>query len=224
MSIENEFITAVYKAWVQESNWAHAPISGTRFVVLDTETEGLNPRRDRIITIGAVAVRNGEILLDDSIDLLLRINYNSSSVTVHGITADESQRGITEAEAMREFLPYLADGVIVGHHIGHDVTALNEACQRQFGLLLQNPVIDTMELALHLEEQGWSPPGGLQGFSLDELCRVFHIAPHDRHTAAGDAFLTALVFLRLLHVAEQMGYVALERLLSAKPAHTQAAG
>jgi len=83
---------------------------GVRFVVLDTETTGLDPRRDRIITIGAVAVVDGEILLDDSFEVLLRMAYNNSSVTVHGITRDEAAAGMEEREALRLFLDYLGDG------------------------------------------------------------------------------------------------------------------
>ena len=74
-----------------ENTWADdTPAAQVRFVVLDTETTGLDPRRDKIITIGALAVRDGEILLDDAFEVLLKIAYNNSSVTVHGITRDEA--------------------------------------------------------------------------------------------------------------------------------------
>jgi len=89
------------------------PAARVRFVVLDTETTGLDPRRDKIITIGALAVRDGEILLDDAFEMLLKLAYNNSSVTVHGITRDEAACGMDEAEALALFLDYLRDGVIV---------------------------------------------------------------------------------------------------------------
>jgi DNA polymerase-3 subunit epsilon len=188
-------------------------IDSVRFVVLDTETTGLNPKRDQIITIGAVAVQNNQIVLEDSLELLLRIAWNGASVTVHGITRDEALVGMSEYDAMVHFLPYVGNDVIVGHHIGHDITALNEACKRHFDRELQNQVIDTMELALQLQEAGWSPEGGLPGFSLDDLCRTFSIPPHDRHTAGGDAFLTAQIFLRLLRIAANLGRHTLADLL-----------
>ena len=61
-----------------------------RFVVLDSETTGLDPRKDRIVTIGAIAVVNHEILIEDSFEALLKVAYNSSAVTVHGVTREES--------------------------------------------------------------------------------------------------------------------------------------
>jgi DNA polymerase III epsilon subunit-like protein len=93
------------------------PIDQVRFVALDSETTGLNPQTDRIITIGAVAVQSGDIVLDDAFEVLLRVVRNTAAVTVHGITRDESQHGVDEPEAVGRFLGYLRDGVIVGHHI-----------------------------------------------------------------------------------------------------------
>ena len=119
-----------YRARFERSWKDETPIGQVRFVVLDCETTGLNPRTDRIITIGAVAVRNGEIVLGDSFESLLKVTENTSAVTVHGITRDESLKGIEESEALEGFLDYLQDGVIVGHHIGHDIASLDAACAR----------------------------------------------------------------------------------------------
>src|SRR5262245_48014542 len=108
-----------YLAAFEQPLAGDTPAATVRFVVLDTETTGLDPKRDRIITIGALAVRDGEILLEDAFEVLLKIAYNNSSVTVHGITRDEASAGMDELQAIAEFLDYLQDGVIVGHHIGH---------------------------------------------------------------------------------------------------------
>jgi len=190
------------------------PSSQVRFVVLDSETTGLDPRKDRLITIGAIAVIDGEILLDDVFDALLQVEYNSSSVTVHGVTRQESLSGMTEQAALEAFLSYLGDGVIVGHHIGHDVATLNAGYQRHWGFSLQNASLDTMDLALNLERDGAFPQGdAFSEFSLDGLCALFGIIPHDRHTAAGDAFITAQVFQRLLRLASRHGRSTLGRLL-----------
>ena len=188
-------------------------IDEVRFVVLDSETTGLDPRRDKLITIGAVAVCAGEILLEDSFEVMIRMAYNNSSVTVHGITRDEASSGMEERDAVALFLEYLGGGVIVGHHIGHDIEALNCACERHFGFHLANRSLDTMDLTLHLNDDGgFAGRAMAQGFSLDGLCEMFGVAPHDRHTAGGDAFLTALVFQRLLRVARRTGRNTLAKL------------
>jgi DNA polymerase-3 subunit epsilon len=196
------------------NTWAgDMPAQDVRFVVLDTETTGTDPRRDRIISIGALAMVAGEIRLDDSFEVLLRIAYNNASVTVHGITRDEASDGMEEPAALALFLEYLRDGVIVGHHIGHDIQALDAACERHFGFSLVNRSLDTMDLTLRLHEAGAFPGESRpEGFTLDGLCAMFGIAPHDRHTAGGDALLTARVFQRLLRAARRVGWDTLDPL------------
>jgi DNA polymerase-3 subunit epsilon len=195
------------------------PIERVRFVVLDSETTGLDPRKDRLISIGAIAVVNHEILIEDSFEALLKVDYNSSAVTVHGITREESRAGFDEPEALTLFLDYLRDGVIVGHHIGHDVETFNAAYLRHYGFQLPNSSLDTMDLTLHLEQDGaFSSQQPIQGFSLDALCARFDIIPRDRHTAPGDAFITALVFQRLLRLAAAHHRTTLHRLL--EPFHS----
>ena len=197
-----------------ETTWTDdTPVDQVRFVVLDSETTGLDPRHDRLITIGTVAVRAGEIRLDDTFDALLRVDENTSAVTVHGVTRDESRSGIEEPEALERFLDYVRDGVIVGHHIGHDIATFDAGYERHWGMRLLNRSIDTMDLTLHLEQDGafaGRPP--IRQFTLDALCEMFDVIPHDRHTASGDAFITAQVLLRLLKLASRCGRTTLGRI------------
>ena len=182
------------------------PIDRVRFIALDSETTGLNPLTDRLITIGAVAVQDGEIVLEDSFEAMLQVSRNTAAVAVHGITRDQTSGGLEESEALRLFLDYLQDGVIVGHHIGHDISTLNAGYQRHWGFDLLNRSLDTMDLTLHLEQSGaFEGRQRIRGFTLDSLCELFGVIPHDRHTAAGDAFITAQVFQRLLRLASRHG-------------------
>ncbi len=189
------------------STWRDdTPVDRVRFVALDSETTGLNPETDRLITIGAVAVENGDILLADSFEAMFRIERNTAAVTVHGITREETRGGLDEPVAVQRFLDYLRDGVIVGHHIGHDISTLNAACRRHWGFELMNRSLDTMDLTLHLERSGaFADRERIREFTLDSLCEMFGVIPHDRHTAGGDAFITAQVFQRLLRLASRHG-------------------
>ena len=83
----------VYQALFRDTLRDGTPWDDIRFVALDSETTGLDPRRDRLITIGAVAVVGGDILLDDAFEIMMPVRYNTSSVTVHGITRDEARDG-----------------------------------------------------------------------------------------------------------------------------------
>lgn len=207
-----------------DSTWPDdAPIEQVRFVSLDLETTGLDPANDAIVTIGAVAVQAGEIVLDDSFSALLKVSENTTAVTVHGVTRDQTQDGLDEQTALEELLEYLKDGVIVGHHIGHDIITINRAMERLFGARLQNESLDTMDLSLHLKNDGAFAYGPeFEDFSLDALCDLFGIEAHDRHTAGGDAFITAQIFIRLLRLAGKAGRTTLGALAQPYDAALQA--
>ena len=192
--------------WSDDTPW-----SQVRFVVVDSETTGFSPVLDRILTIGAVVVQDGEIRLDDSFDALLKVTGDVGPVDVHGVTPDRSERGYGEAEALERFLGYLRDGVIVGHHIGHDVSMLDAGLERMgTDVRLLNRALDTADLTLLLNQDGAFAGRTLPGhLSLDTLADLFGVIPHDRHTASGDAFITALVFLRLLKLATRHGRTSL---------------
>jgi DNA polymerase III subunit epsilon len=190
-------------------------IDQIRFVCFDAETTSLDPLQAGIVALGAVAMTGGDIQMDDSIELLVRQTYNSSAVTVHGITRQESLAGLEEEEAVAQLLAYFGNAVIVGHHVAFDIALINHACGRLFDIQLHNKAIDTAQLFILLEQDGALPH--MADYSLDSLLRLLGIEPHDRHTAAGDAFLTALAFQRLLRVAGHVGRATLAQLME-KPA------
>jgi DNA polymerase III epsilon subunit-like protein len=136
------------------------------------------------------------------------VGTQSQHVGRHGPRhyAGRKRRGLQEPDALARFLDYLGTGVIVGHHILHDVQTLDAGYQRHWGFTLRNHHLDTMDLTRHLERDGalaGYPP--IRHFTLDSLCEMFGVVPHDRHTASGDAFITAQVFLRLLRLAATHG-------------------
>lgn len=206
--------TQIYRQSFQSTWEEDTTADMVRFVVVDCETTGLNVKQDSIVTIGAISVQNGQILLDDQFEVMLKVAYNTAAVTVHGITRETAeQEGIEEAEALLALLAFLRDGVIVGHHIRFDIDMLSESCLRCFGFGMKNRWLDTMDLTLHLEDAGClGQQGERKDFSLDGLCRRFSIIPHGRHTAGGDAFITAQIFLKLLKLANQAGRTTLKLL------------
>jgi DNA polymerase-3 subunit epsilon len=104
----------------------------------------------------------------------------------------------------------------VGHHIGFDLEILKNFL-KPFGITqLKNPVIDTYHLAVRLEHGPLHELSSIrkEEYSLDALCKRYHLSLDDRHTAAGDAFLTAQLFLKLLAKAQSKGINTFQSLLS----------
>ena len=168
-------------------------IESTRFVVLDTETTGLDIVNDRILSIGAVAITNNQIDVADSFEFYLtQDEFNTETVEIHGILKEGSIDKISEKEAIEIFINYIGNSVLIAHHAAFDIEMINAALKRMNLPKLKNKRIDTGILYKKLEGKKDNH------FNLDVLCDEFNIPKHDRHTASGDAFITSLLFLKII--------------------------
>ena len=164
-----------------------------RFVVFDCETTGLDYKTDRILSIGAVAIQNNQIIVGDFMEVFLQQDiFKPESVPIHGILKEGKEEKIVEAEAVIRFLEFIKDATLVGHHVDFDIEMINQALDRLNVGKLENQAMDTDVMYQKLK----SLPQEEQS-SLDELCDIYKIKKSDRHTASGDAFITALLFLKL---------------------------
>lgn len=166
----------------------------SRVVVLDCETTGLDVQEDKILSIGAVALKDGVIYVEDHFSRYLQQPFiKAASIPIHGIVASSHQALVTEAEALQDLLAYIRNANIIGHHIQFDIQIINQALHQMKLPTLKNKIQDTADL--YLKYKGI--PHRIET-SLDELCKEFKIVKKDRHTALGDAFLTAQVYQRML--------------------------
>ncbi len=173
-------------------------ISQVCFTVIDTETTGLDPASDRILSIGGVHLINGRIRAGDSMELFIaQEHFDARSVPIHGILRQGPNQRIPEKEALMQFEAYAGDSVLVGHHIGFDLEMIRQARMRCDLPGLKNIALDTG--LLYRKTLLKSPL--LQkkpSYSLDELAVKYDISCKDRHTALGDAYITAMAFLHIL--------------------------
>ena len=211
------------RPWNLKWLWPGGPAAGTGnqplenipFVVLDTETTGLNPERDRILSIGADRLQGGRILVREALELYLQQeHFDSDSVPIHGILREDLHPRIPEAEALRQLIAYTGDAVIVGHHISFDLAMLQKGLARQGLKPLSNPCLDT---GLLYRKTLLKTPllRKKEFYTLDDLARRFDLPFTDRHTALGDAFMTAMAFLHILELLKARGIHTQKQLLRA---------
>jgi len=169
-------------------------------VVVDTETSGLDARRDRLLAIGAVAVRGGRIELGESFSALIRQDAPSSAqnILVHGIGGDAQLAGVPPAEAIAGLERFLGEGVAVAFHAPFDAAVLARAG------LGRREWLDLEPLARVLF------PEHAKLRSLDEWLERFGIEVAARHDAVHDALATAQLLLVLLAVGARRGVGTLE--------------
>ena len=191
---------SLFNFWKKEENLfdENVTIEETRFVVLDTETTGFNYDNDRILSIGALVLQNNSIAVQDSFEVYIQQDhYDKSTAHIHGILKDFVLKRPNELEALQQFLAYLGDSIIIAHHTIFDVTIINKALERNGLPQLTNKTLDTAYLykktliKSHLFERK-------DHYTLDDLADKFDISKKDRHTALGDAYITAIAFLKII--------------------------
>jgi DNA polymerase-3 subunit epsilon len=181
------------KFWETYLTYFEAKERSNRYVVFDCESTGLDYKKDRILSIGAVSVMDNKIEVSDYLEVfLIQDVFKPESVPIHGIMRDGNEDKIVEAEAVIRFLSFIKDATLVGHHIDFDIELINEALKKLDLGKLKNEFMDTDAMYQKLKNLPFE-----EHHNLDELCDIFKIRKSDRHTASGDAFITALLFLKL---------------------------
>lgn len=180
-------------------------LRAARWVVVDCETSGLDAARDRLLALGAVAVRGGRIELAESFSAVLRQDRPSepANILVHGIGGEAQRAGRGPGEALREFCDFLGDGLPVAFHAPFDAAILRRAIAEIPRLHAPRSWLDLAQLAPALLP-GAGPAKG-ERRALDDWLAELGIAHPARHDALADAYATAQLLLVLLAEAERQG-------------------
>jgi DNA polymerase III subunit epsilon len=196
-------------------------LSDYAYTVLDTELTGLSARKEEIVSIGAVRIRGLSIVPGESYCALVRpsIPLPKTSTLIHRITPE----AIAEAPPLAEVLPGLIEfckgTLIVGHHVGLDMSFLNRACLIHHGLPLANPCLDTMRMAMLWREK--RTPSHYEQFNLNisyvltDLAEEFDLPRFTAHEALGDALQTAYLFIYLAKKIARNNPLTLQELFRA---------
>jgi DNA polymerase III epsilon subunit family exonuclease len=178
---------------------ADLPLERASFVVVDLETTGLRPGTSRICEIGAVRVR--ELELQEEFELLVDPGMPIGP-TISALTGlrDSDLRGAPHpAIAVRRFLEFAGDAVLVAHNARFDLSFLDRETERLTGARLAGPVVDTVGLARRLLA-GRTPRAG-----LTSLAHFFGTAAQPCHRALPDAQATAEILVQLIGLAQERG-------------------
>lgn len=201
-------------------NWFRSPspaVVSSRWVTLDLETSGLDPKRDRIVEIGAVAVHNGRV---DLADHFQRLNtegtgLSSANRVLHGVTAAEQRDGTPLTLALDDLLAWMRDAPLVGFHATFDIAFLRAALAAHLGSKAAAQfAVNYLDLAVIAPVV--FPKTKARG--LGEWTAALHLPIRKQHRAMADALATAHLLQRIvaaLPVAER-SFEALKSLESGR--------
>lgn len=164
----------------------------SRFVVISTETSGLNPEKDVILSMACFSVLDNSIHIGNSLEtVLLQYKFFHDNGLSNDFMFESKMEKISEAEAIKLFIEFIENAVLVGHHVDFDVEMINEALAKLDCGRLKNEALDVDVMHRKLNDITDKET------SLDDLCALYNVPISDRNSAADDAYKTALLFLKL---------------------------
>lgn len=176
------------------------PLKSLSYTVFDTETTGLNPSQgDEILQIGATRIVNGRLLRQDAFEQLIDPGRSipAATIPIHGITPEMVQGQPRIGQVLPTFHAYAHDTVLVAHNAAFDMKFL-QLKERSTGLRFDQPVLDTLLLSAVIHPHQ-------ESHRLEAIAERMNITVLGRHTALGDAMVTAEVFLRMIALLAEMG-------------------
>lgn len=178
-----------------------------KYVVIDLETTGHSPvKEDRIIEVGIVVIENNEIT--DSYSTLLnpKISIPPFISNLTGIVDKDVADAPQFHEKAEEIINLFHESYLIAHNVPFDLGFLNSELENNGMFPLENPVLDTVELARILYPKAPS-------YKLSQLSEYLDINHDDPHRALSDAFVTAKLFLKLKEKLTTLPYETIDHLL-----------
>jgi len=204
------------KRWHRSDAHRDAAVDLQRWVVLDTETTGLNIRQDQVISVAAVAIHietdlsQPRISLADTFEAVIRQDKpraQKDNILIHHIGVAAQAGGGEQAEILAAFANWVGDSPLFAYHADFDRAMLAKAFKSCAMHDVSNPWVDVQPLANWVTRQ-------IHPLGLDECATRFNLESIVRHQAASDTFVTAELLLCLLPNIRQVAknFVELQRL------------
>ena len=182
----------------EDSELQDRPLAELTYTVFDTETTGLNPSGgDVIIQIGAARIVNGKLLRQETFEQLVDPGRSipAETIPIHGISQDMVDGQPPIEAVLPVFHVFAQDTVLVAHNAAFDMRFL-QLQEKATGVVFRQPVLDTLLLSAVVHPQQ-------ESHRLEAIAERLNVTVHGRHTALGDALVTAEIWLRLIPLLAQ---------------------
>jgi len=173
------------------------PYEGDEIVVFDTETTGLNPKKDEILSIGAVKIKANKILTSKLFEVYLQPSglISKKSIEIHGIRPCDLDHALTPEEGIKKFIDFTGNRPLVGYYLEFDVAMINRYLKQWLGIKLPNHKTEISGLYYDLKI-GHIPQGHVD-LRFETIMKALDIPNMGQHNAVNDAIMTAMIYLKL---------------------------
>jgi len=166
-------------------------------VVFDTETTGLDVKKDEVLSIGAVKIKNNKILTSQTFEVYLKNSseISSKSIEIHGIRPCDLEDAKEPNMAIKEFLHFVGSATLVGYYLEFDVNMINKYIKPMLGITLPNKMVEVSEI--YFDKTITLIPQGNIDLRFDTIMRNCNLPMMGAHNAVNDAIMTAMIYLKL---------------------------
>ncbi len=170
------------------------------YICLDCETSGLNPKKDEILSIGAVHIKDNKILMSKTFNIFLKPskNIDSESIKIHHIRPIDLENGIEAQKAIFQLLEFIGSRTIVGYYIEFDIAIISRYTQEFIGIKLPNKTIEVS--SMYYKTRRKSSYYGLVDLKFNTILKNLNIPNFGKHDALNDAIMTSIIFLKLISI------------------------
>jgi DNA polymerase-3 subunit epsilon len=167
-------------------------------VAIDCETTGLDRRKDDIVSIAAIRLRDDRILTSQRFVATIQpdAQMKPAAIKVHRLREADVKGGRAMADVLPQLLRFIGSRPLVGYYLEFDVAILNKHVRALLGIKLPNRRIETSEL-YYERKYGNAPPGTQIDLSFAAMMRDLKVPLIDQHDAYSDALMTAIAFIML---------------------------
>jgi len=175
---------------------------GDEVVVFDTETTGLDRKKDEIISIGAVIVKKNKILLKDKFHIFVKpsASIKHESIKVHQILPGELKNAISPKEALEKFLFFIKNRPLVGYYLEFDMAMINNLAKKYLGIKLPNEQIEVS--AMYYDKKIGLIPQKHIDLRFDSIMKDLNLPILSKHDALNDAIMTAMIYIKLKNISK----------------------
>lgn len=170
---------------------------GDEYVCFDCETTGLNPKKDEIISIGAIIIKNNRILHSKKFERFCKTDkaLDEESIKIHHIRECDIQNAKDIEEVIEEFLLFIGNRPLIGYYLEFDVSMINKYIKPKLGITLPNRQIEVSALYYDLMIKKY--PQGNIDLRFDVIMNKLQLPRLSKHDAINDVIMTSMIFLKL---------------------------
>ncbi|UTJ07139.1 3'-5' exonuclease [Arcobacter roscoffensis] len=170
------------------------------YVCFDCETTGLDPKKDEIISIGAVIIKNNTIISSKKFVRFVKAKtkLQEEAIKVHHIREIDLENALDIEDVIYEFLDFIGNRTLVGYFLEFDIAMIDKYVKPRLGISLPNRRIEVS--GIYHDYKIETIPQGNIDLRFDTIMNELDIPFMGKHDAYNDALMTSLIFLKLKNI------------------------